>query len=112
MRIKTTAALLGLAAAVSLATVSATSAAIAGYEVLTRPDYGNEGTLLRAPAGGPDPQLLRHVEPGVMSIVFTDRRMAEELYDEAAANGERVCLADLGPQPQRAHGQRWWLFTC
>lgn len=75
-------------------------------------DYGNEGVLIAAPKGGPDKRLVQHVEPSLMSIVFSDRKVAQEFYDEAASNGERVCLADLGPQKPQFRGQRWWLFSC
>lgn len=111
-RIKVGGALIVLAMSAALAVVSLASTAKATVELFNRSDYGNEGTLIQAPAGGPDAQTLQHVEPGLMSIVFADRRVAQEFYDEAAANGERVCLADLGPQRPEHKGQRWWLFTC
>ncbi len=76
-------------------------------------DYGNEGWLLAAPHGGPSKELLGIAEPSVMSVVFADRKVAQEFYDEAVSNGERVCLSDLGgARSGEFHGQRYWLFSC
>lgn len=111
-RIKVGGAIALLAFSVALAAVSLASTAKATVELLGRADYGNEGVLMLAPAGGPRAEMLKAVEPGVMSIVFADRAVAQEFYDEAVSNGERVCLADLGQQRPEHKGQRWWLFTC
>lgn len=108
---------LGLAGILLVAASAGAVLAVAGtakatVELFSRENYGNEGTLVLAPSDGPRPQLLKLVEPGVMSIVFADEATARDFYAESASLGERVCLADLGPQTPQHHGQRWWLFTC
>src|ERR1043166_758240 len=62
-------------------------------------NYGNERRLVRYP------------EPSVASMAFADYRLAREIVVEANANGEQMCMADLGAQPGW-RGQRWWVFTC
>lgn len=71
-----------------------------------------EGTLLMQPLDGYNRQVTRLVEPGLASMVFADKDFAMELVQEARGNGERMCLADLGPQPPQYHGQRFWVFSC
>ena len=75
-------------------------------------DLKAEGKLLGAPADGIDPRVAALVEPGVMSVVFSDKKIAYEFYDEAVGNGEHVCLSDLGPQLPEHHDQRFWLRSC
>jgi hypothetical protein len=71
-----------------------------------------EGKLLGAPKAGVDLRVAKMVEPGIMSIVFTNKVAALEFYNEAVGNGEAVCLSDLGPQQPQFHGQRYWLRSC
>ena len=47
-----------------------------------------------------------------MSIAFSNEVAAWDFYHEAVANGEQVCLSDLGPQQPQFHGQRYWLRSC
>jgi hypothetical protein len=74
-------------------------------------NYGNEGRLVLAPRLGYDPRQVRYPEPSVASMAFADYRLAREIVVEANANGEQMCMADLGAQPGW-RGQRWWVFTC
>jgi hypothetical protein len=52
------------------------------------------------------------VRPDLLSITFTRRATAQEFYDEATANGERVCLQDLDAASAGPQGQRFWLHSC
>lgn len=78
----------------------------------TEPQSHGEGTLLMQPLDGYNRQITRLVEPALASMVFADKNFAVELVQEARSNGERMCLADLGPQPPMYHGQRYWVFSC
>jgi hypothetical protein len=101
--------------------VGATVAAMAGVTAACAMDHGSrvparylkaEGTLVGAPTDGVDLTVSALVEPGVMSIAFTDEKTAWDFYHEAVANGEKVCLSDLGLQPPQFNKQRYWLRSC
>lgn len=82
-----------------------------GKELVPAAQLRAEGKLIASP-GMVDVGISRLVEPGLMSVVFTDRATANDFYAEARANGESVCLSDLGPQSPEFHEQRYWLRSC
>jgi len=71
-----------------------------------------EGTLLASPQVGVDLSVAKLVEPSVLSIDFSDEKVAWNFYHEAVGNGEHVCLSDLGVQPAEFRGRRYWLRSC
>lgn len=91
--------------------VPITQSVAPGKELIPSAKLRAEGTLLASP-GMVDVGISRLVEPGLMSVVFSDRATANDFYAEARANGESVCLSDLGPQSPEFHGQRYWLRSC
>lgn len=105
-------AAMALAAVGGLTAASLRAEAPLGTQLAPVSQLRAEGTLLGAPKSGVDLRVAKLVEPGVMSIVFTNEDMAWDFYHEAVGNGERVCLSDLGPQPAEFHGQRYWLRSC
>lgn len=92
-------------------TAPITQAVAPGKELIPAAKLRAEGTLLGSPRMV-DPGMSRPVEPGVMSVVFTDETTAWDFYHEAVQNGESVCLSDLGPQSAQHKGQRFWLRSC
>jgi hypothetical protein len=102
---------MGLGAPKAALTAPVTQAPLPGKELVPVAKLSAEGTLLGAPRMI-DRGVAALVEPGIMSVVFSDEKTAWDFYHEAVGNGESVCLSDLGPQTKEFRGQRYWLRSC